>query len=346
MDSNSNNISKTVLVVEDDAGLLKLILKSLKNAGYNVLGADYGEKAIEIIKTNDDLLLLLDQQLPDISGKELITKINDAGIKVPFIVMTGLGNEKIAVEMMKLGASDYLVKDFGFIDILPDIIERTFKNVYIEKRLKEAEKELAEEAIRKRILIEQSRDGIVILDNDGKVYESNIRFAEMLGYTLDEVKNLSVFDWEFLHPPEVTLDMVKTVDEKGDFFESKHKRKDGSIYDVEISTNATLIEGQKLIFCVCRDITDRKKAEEALKERERTWATLISNLPGFVYRCALDRNWTMKYISKGCKDITGYHSDDFIDNKSLTFNDIIPLEYQETLWNIWQRVVKIGRAHV
>jgi len=147
---------------------------------------------------------------------------------------------------------------------------------------KQAEEALAKEAIRRRILMEQSRDGIVILDQNGKVYEANRQFAEMIGYSPEEVLQLSVWDWEFLFPPEKVKEMIQTVDEAGDHFETKHRRKDGTVYDVEISTNGAMFAGQKLIFCVCRDITERKAAEEARQTILKTaidgfW---LSNLEG------------------------------------------------------------------
>jgi PAS domain S-box-containing protein/putative nucleotidyltransferase with HDIG domain len=123
-----------------------------------------------------------------------------------------------------------------------------------------------EETTRRRILIEQSTDGIVVLDDKGGVYEANKRFAEMLGYSPEEVKQLHVWDWESQFPREQTMQMVTTVDEEGDHFETIHRRKDGSTYNVEISTNGAVVSGQKLIFCVCRDITERKRAETELKK--------------------------------------------------------------------------------
>jgi len=133
--------------------------------------------------------------------------------------------------------------------------------------LQSKEKALADEATRRRILIDQSRDGIVVLDEDGKVYEANQKFAEMLGYSSEEARQLYVFDWEFLFPREQVLEMVRTVDEAGDHFETQHRRKDGSTYNVDISTNGAIVEGQKLIFCVCRDITERKTMEKQLQEK-------------------------------------------------------------------------------
>ncbi len=141
-------------------------------------------------------------------------------------------------------------------------------------RRKLAEETLAREATRHRILIEGSRDGIVVLDQDGKVYEANRKFAEMLGYSPEEVTGLSVWDWEYQHPPEVTLEMIRSVGEEGDHFETVHRRKDGSFIDVEISTNAATFGSQKLIFCVCRDITERKR-EERLEQGENNILTLL-----------------------------------------------------------------------
>jgi PAS domain S-box-containing protein len=132
---------------------------------------------------------------------------------------------------------------------------------------KKTEQALADEATRRRILIDQSRDGIVVLDENGKVFEVNQKFAEMLRCTPEEAAQLSVWDWEYLYPREQVLEMIRTVDEAGDHFETQHRRQDGSVYDVEISTNGAVCAGQKLIFCVCRDITERKNMERQLQEK-------------------------------------------------------------------------------
>jgi len=140
---------------------------------------------------------------------------------------------------------------------------------------KKAEQALADEATRRRILVDQSRDGIVVLDENGKVYEANQRFAEMLGYTLEEVRELHMWDWDTQWTREQLLEMVRSVDETGDHFETYHRRKDGTVYDVEISTNGAMCGGQKLIFCVGRDITERKQAEEALQAEKNKLQSLI-----------------------------------------------------------------------
>ena len=131
---------------------------------------------------------------------------------------------------------------------------------------RQAEEKLAQEAIRRRILVEQSRDGIVVLDQDGKVYEANQRYAEMLGYTAEEVRELYVWDWDLQWSRDELKEMIRSVGPAGDHFETRHRRKDGTYFDVEVSANGAVIGGRKLVFCVCRDITERKKAEVALTE--------------------------------------------------------------------------------
>lgn len=132
--------------------------------------------------------------------------------------------------------------------------------------LTQAEELLKDEIFQRRILVEQSRDGIVVLDRNGKVYEANQQYAHMLGYSMEEVRQLYVWDWDIQFTKEQLLKMIETVDDTGDHFETHHRRKDGTLCEVEISTNGTVYRGQKLVFCICRDITTRKRAE---KEREK-----------------------------------------------------------------------------
>ncbi len=184
---------------------------------------------------------------------------------------------------------------------------------------KRAEEALGNEAIWRRILIEQSGDGIVVLDQNGNVYESNQRFAEMLGYSPEEVRHLSVWDWEFQYPPEQVLEMIRSVDETGDHFETQHRRKDGTIYDVEISTNGAVFAGEKLIFCVCRDITARKRAEESLRESEEKFSAAFRSSPDMMIITNLK---TGKYVevNDSFVNFSGYSRDELVGHTNQEFN--------------------------
>ncbi len=159
----------------------------------------------------------------------------------------------------------------------------------IEIQLKRTESLLSDEINWRRLLIEESRDAIVILDEDAKVYDLNKRFADMLGYSREEVYNLHVWDWDAQFTKEQILELANTVDEVGHHFETRHRRKDGSLIDVELSNNGTIYKGKKLIFCICRDISDRKKAEREREELiNRLEASLaeIKTLRGILPLCS------------------------------------------------------------
>ena len=142
---------------------------------------------------------------------------------------------------------------------------RLFGTVQDITEQRQLEETLSQEAIRRRILVEQSSDGIVVLDQDGRVFEANQRFGEMLGYTADEVGRLHVWDWDVQWTRQELLSCLACADESGTHFETRHRRKDGTLLDVEISGNGALCTGRKLVFCVCRDISRRKQAEKDIR---------------------------------------------------------------------------------
>jgi diguanylate cyclase (GGDEF)-like protein/PAS domain S-box-containing protein len=179
----------------------------------------------------------------------------------------------------------------------------SFMDITERKQLEEA---LGDEAIRRRILVDQSRDGIHVLDNDGKVVEANKRFAEMLGYSPEEVRELHVWDWDTQFTREELLGMVRGVDAAGDHFETQQRRKDGTLIDVELSTNGAVVSGQKLVFCVCRDITERKQAEEALRRSEQNFHDSIENSPLGIQ--VLDKDGKHLYVNRAMLNIWGYNS--------------------------------------
>ncbi|MCX8160746.1 MAG: PAS domain S-box protein [Candidatus Saccharicenans sp.] len=106
-------------------------------------------------------------------------------------------------------------------------------------------------------------------------------------------------------------------------------------------------DGENLgVILVFRDQTAEREAQnqilqarEELREKNRFLENLITSLPGMVYRCRNDRNWTMEYIAGTCKEITGYEPEDLIENKKISYNDLIVPEHREYLWKKWQRIL-------
>lgn len=137
--------------------------------------------------------------------------------------------------------------------------------------------ELEADLTRRRILIEQSRDGIVVLDRQGKVWEANRSFADMLGYSPEEVRDLFVWDWDAQWSREELQVMIEQVGPESAHLETRHRRKDGQLLDVEISSNGAEFGGHKLIFCVCRDVSERNQARDALKASEEKYRIIFEN---------------------------------------------------------------------
>ena len=170
-----------------------------------------------------------------------------------------------------------------------ELEKRVLELEEIELELKKTEMLLNDEINWRRLLIEESRDAIVILDQNAKVYEANSQFADMLGYTRKELYQLHAWDWDAQLNKEQILELAKTVDDVGHHFETQHRRKDGKLIDVELSNNGAVYRGKKLIFCVCRDISDRKKAEkerEELIKRLRESLVEIKTLRGILPLCS------------------------------------------------------------
>jgi PAS domain S-box-containing protein len=184
---------------------------------------------------------------------------------------------------------------------------------------KKTERALADELTRRRILIDQSLDGIVVLDVNAKVVEANQRFAEMLGYTPEEVRELHTWDWDTQYPREQLLEMGRNVDEKGLHLETYHRRKDGSNIDVDISVNGVVVAGQKLIFCVCRDVTKRKQAEKALQESEEKFSKAFRSSPETIAITTIKEGKFIE-VNESFSHITGYTRGEVIGYTSIGIN--------------------------
>jgi C4-dicarboxylate-specific signal transduction histidine kinase len=131
-----------ILVIEDDVALLRLIAASLSRHGFRMFGVGSGKEALGWLNGHTPQLMVLDYNLPDMQGEELLDRIEAAGRRVPFVVATAHGSELVAVEMMKRGAHDYLTKGASFIRLLPAVLEQSLARIRQAERLAETEERL------------------------------------------------------------------------------------------------------------------------------------------------------------------------------------------------------------
>jgi len=163
-----------ILVVDDSDSVAALIREALRGLVRSVSVARNGGEALERSLADPPDLVLLDHRLPDMTGVDVIRTLADQGLMVPFVTITGHGDEKVAVEMMKLGAHDYLIKDENFLDLLPAVVRQVLNHLQMERRLKVAEEELATEELRYRELFDQISSGVAVMaavDEEGSDFE-------------------------------------------------------------------------------------------------------------------------------------------------------------------------------
>ena len=118
-----------ILIVEDDEGLALLMEDGLQGLSLECARAATGGETLQWFDSQRSGLLLLDYSLPDMTGLEVLSRLEKVGMRPPFIVTTGVGDEKLAVEMMKRGARDYLVKDKDFLAALPATVARVLREL-------------------------------------------------------------------------------------------------------------------------------------------------------------------------------------------------------------------------
>ncbi len=143
-----------------------------------------------------------------------------------------------------------------------------------------AEKELERQALRNETLLRSATDGIHILDANGNVIEANEVFCRMLGYTHEEALKLNLAEWDAKwSADELKGQIIPSLLKEPHVFETKHRRRDRRIIDVEVSAAGVEIEGQWLLFAASRDITERKQMEKMLRLREEKIEGIFLSAP-------------------------------------------------------------------
>ncbi|MBP8640827.1 MAG: PAS domain S-box protein [Oscillospiraceae bacterium] len=204
-------------------------------------------------------------------------------------------------------------------------------------------KKLSESEALFKAVFEQSPVGVSLVGTNECRSKINAEFARILARTKDEINSVT---WrEITHPEDLERDLEQFAvfsNRKipGYSMEKRYIRPDGSYIWVNMEVARIQIDGEAQEnwshVCIIQDINDKKIAEETLHESERSRSMLLANLPGMAYRCKFDENWTMMFISEGCCELTGYKPESLINNRELSYNEIIVPEMREFLWTKWE----------
>ena len=228
--------------------------------------------------------------------------------------------------------------------------------VHLRHKMKELEntnKLLHEHEELLSITLQSIGDGVISTDVNGQIANMNPMAEHLCGVMLKNVMGkplTEVFKIISAETRETVENPIKKVLQTGQIAGlANHTILISSVgKEYQISDSAApiidkngAITGVVLVFS---DVTDKYMAESELRESERSKSVLLSNLPGMAYRCLFDTDWTMKFISEGCFTLTGYQISDLIENKTITFNDLIVPEFREELWKTWQHAVDTKSA--
>jgi len=159
--------------------------------------------------------------------------------------------------------------------------------------------------------IDQSRDSTFWVASDGRIVRVNEAACEALGYSRDELLTMTVQDIDPLDAAEDFAAKWAEVSEKGSLsFESVHRAKDGREFPVEISVSRIAFDGQEMMFSYVHDISERKAAENALRESEERYRSFVKDFPGIAYRAELD--WLPVFFHGRVEEITGYTEEELV----------------------------------
>lgn len=283
MDStfDESNLDKgaRLLLLDDDLGFLRLISRILERDGHKVKCISRGKDLIKELEQDKPDLLLMDLNLPDLGGIELAHQFKSMNDPLPFIVMTGNGDEKVAVNMMKQGALDYVVKDANFIELIPIVVSQSIEHITQNRVLQETERRLFDTA--QRLEKAQSIAGMgsfEVCRKSGTCYHFSTSMRSLFKSDT-EVSNLT---WQTIFKSCInSLDYKRVATQFQEFLEKGHdldlefraRIEKSQMHFVQLSGHIKASSSDRALV-ICRNISERKKLQsEILKisgeERQR-----------------------------------------------------------------------------
>ncbi len=203
------------------------------------------------------------------------------------------------------------------------------RDVTERKRATEALRESEE---RYRAVVEQAADALFVHDLRGNLVDVNRHACESLGYSRAELLTMSVFDVEKNFDPGTLESVWERAAPAGPVsLDGLHQRKDGTTFPVEVRVGPLKTGERQLILAASRDITERRRAERALREAEARYRTLVEQIPVATYVQEIEHNNATVYISPQIEDILGYSAQEYTKDTRLWLNVLHPDDRERVL---------------
>ncbi|MGA9750243.1 MAG: PAS domain S-box protein [Acidobacteriota bacterium] len=302
-----------VLIVEDSENDTLLVLRHLRQSGFAPTHArvETAEAMAEALDDQPWDLVIADYAMPHFSAPDALHLLQGTGKDIPFIIISGSIGEDIAVEAMKAGAYDYIMK--GNLARLAPAIVRELREAGIRREHREAEAALQASEVRYRRLFEAARDGILILDShSGAVVDVNPFLTELLGYARDEILGRTLWELGPFRDVAHSRTGFQRLVEKGyaRYDDLPLQAKDGSRRDVEFVSNVYHVNGAQVIQCNIRDIRERKRAEKALREALEWQERIFEGSRDAVF--ITDEQSRFTAANAAAERLTGYSRDELM----------------------------------
>lgn len=337
-------MSRQILIVEDDVGIQHLLKKRLGRKGYNTHVAETGKEAIEFLSNQATDLMLVDFKLPDTTAQELIEEIKDQFGFIPFIVTTGQGNERIAVDLMKSGAEDYVIKDDLFWEFIIPSVDRAMERIETQDKLKQTEIAFVESEAKLAQIIDLIPSLVYAMTFDMTIILANQAVAELYGVSKEELIGRKATD---LNPSVIRCDE----------FELQRLKKGDKIFNPEdmveingqkINFQSTLLpflaEGTETqyILGLSVDITRLKWAENEIRELN---VGLEKRVEQRTQELRAEQEKLLK-LNKSKDDILGIVAHDLRNPLNLiqSTSELIGIEYERKNGSENPKIVTIERA--
>lgn len=292
---------RTILIVDDNVGLARLLRKQLKNEGFQVVSVTNGTDGLAWLASHQPDLVLLDLDLSDRSGQAIVDALCGSTRQIPFIVVASHGGERRAVEIMKRGALDYLMKDATLLELLPAVVDQALDQVERRRKLREAEFALDHLRRHYELILNAVGDGICGLDVEGRITFINPAGLRMVGYRSTEMLGQDITILAD-RPTDGSANMKERVGSDTTFHGTDQLfwRKDGTSFPIEYTSTPVREGGRQVgsVF-VFRDVTRRRVLEDQVRQAQKLEA--VGRLAGGI---AHDFNNLLTVIT-GYADLLG-----------------------------------------
>jgi len=315
-----------ILHLEDEPDFAELVRTLIAQDGLEAEVKRVGDRPAftQALEAGGFDLIISDYHLPSFTGLEALALVRKKYPHLPFILVSGTIGEHAAIDSLKAGATDYVLKQYP--ERLPSAIRRAVEEAKERARLREAETELARREKYFRALTENSLDVVAILDRAGNYTYVSPSVERVMGYAPRELIGQSSF--ARMHPddvPQVTKSFQAVLENPGQptRIQYRYQHKDGEWYRHEAHCQNRFddpdIGG---MVAHCRDVTDRWRAEEDLRQSEKHYRLLFQSNPNPMWVFDLE---SLKFleVNEAAIQHYGYARDEFL---AMTIMDIRPPE--------------------